>query len=110
MSFETVAGERYVAVSLRNCTTDGDLHHFFVHPVSDPFASTTTAFYPRFFAHVLLDRLPSDALPEVLEFLANAWLFYGKPPEIPPALGRKPLKGKIIRRTERPAYRLPDEE
>jgi hypothetical protein len=108
MPYEAVAGNRYVAVGWRNDTSDGEVHHFFAHPIRDPFGGTTTSFYPRIFAHLLLDKLPSEALPEVLEFLANAWSFYGKAAEIPPAAGRRSLKGKVVRRADRPAYSLSD--
>jgi hypothetical protein len=107
---ETFTGDRYLTLGWKRHSAEGDFHHFFAHQIIDASDSTTTALYPRLFAHLLLDELPQEALPELLEYLASAWSFYTLPLELVPPQARRVLKGKVVRRSERPTYSLPDEE
>lgn len=89
----------------------GDLHHLFSYKFAAPFDVTSTApVSARLLSHLILDGLPDEALPEVLEFLGNAWVFYqpGPTPIEPPQTPA--LKGKVTKRYERPAYSLVEEE
>lgn len=61
--------------------------------------------YKRLFAHLFVDELPDDALAEILEFLANAWLFY-QPTALALEQTGKKLRGKVTRRYERPSYTI----
>jgi len=110
--FETFAGTPYFTLRWRRESAQGDLHHFFAYRVTDPADLTaTTPLYPRLFAHLLLDDLPSEALTEVLEHLADAWAFYQHPQPLAPSQPQhRTFKGKVIRRYERPAYTLSEEE
>ena len=76
---------------------------------SGPFDQTSSG-PARLFGHLILDGIPDEALPEVLELLGNAWVFYQPGPPQIEAPQRRPLKGKVTRRYERPAYSLVDEE
>lgn len=103
---ETVAGYPILTLHWTREASDGDLHHFFSYKFADPFSATATApVYGRLFAHLALDELPDAAVPEVLDFLANAWIFHQpSAPEIEqPA---KTRKGKVTRRYERPTYMI----
>lgn len=64
----------------------------------------------KIFAHLLIDQLPEQAIGEVFECLANLGDFYlSAPPEISVPENRS-LKGRIVKRRERPSYYLADEE
>lgn len=104
---ETFAGTPYFTLSWRREGAEGDLHHFLAYQVTDPFdATATTPLSPRLFAHFLLDDLPPEALTEVLEHLADAWVFYQQPQSPAPLPQQRFLKGRVVRRYERPAYAL----
>jgi hypothetical protein len=66
--------------------------------------------YPRVLAHLLLDALPEEAILQVLENLADAWIFHSSPVSAPIATMPKVLQGTITHRYERPVYALSDEE
>jgi hypothetical protein len=92
---------------------EGDLQHFFSFRFAQPYEATSASpIFPRLIAHLIVDQLPDQALPEVLEQLGNAWLFYQfVPPQGEPASpSSNSLKGKMIRRYERPTYSLTGEE
>jgi hypothetical protein len=101
-----------VTLSWRIDTSGGEVQHRFAYRFPNPFdATSTAALETRLLGHLMLDRLPDDALPEVLEFLASAWAFYQpSPPQIEAAAERRLVKGKMTKRYERPAYSLSDEE
>ncbi len=107
---EYVGRNTYLTLGWKRHTPEGDFHHYFAHPVSDPFEPTTAVLTPRSCAYMLLDDLPSEALPEVLEYLAQAWKFWAYPVEPIEPPKTRVLKGKVVRRSERPAYSIPDEE
>ena len=90
----------------------GKVQHLFAYRFPDPFDLTSTgALKTRLLGHLILDVLPDEALPEVLELLGNAWLFYQPaPPQIEAPAERRLFKGKVTKRYERPAYSLSDEE
>jgi hypothetical protein len=94
-------------------SSGGDLQHFFAFRFTQPYEATSaSSIFPRLMAHFILDQLPDQAFAEVLEQLSNAWSFYQiEPPQAePPAPKSKPVKGKMTRRYERPAYSLTGEE
>lgn len=66
---------------------------------------------PLALAHLVLDHLPAEAIPEVLECMANAWTFYMRAGEVqqPTVVPLKRLKGRVTRASERPSYALPEE-
>lgn len=90
----------------------GEAQHLFAYRFPDPLDLTSTgALETRLLGHLILDGLPDEALPEVLELLGNAWVFYHPaPPQIEAPAERRLLKGKVTKRYERPAYSLSDEE
>lgn len=110
--FETLGGSSYLTLNWQKQLSIGDLHHFVAYRVPEPSDATSLkSFYSRLFSHLVLDELPDDALPEVLEFLANSWTFHDRPPVQPVApQGSKTLKAKLTKRYDRPVYSLPDEE
>lgn len=103
---ETVAGYPILTLHWTREASDGDLHHLFSYRFADALTATTAApVYRRLFAHLALDELPDEALPEILEFIANAWIFHQPaPPHIEQPV--QTLKGKVTRRYERPTYTI----
>jgi hypothetical protein len=103
---ETVSGYPILTLNWSRQGSEGDLHHFFSYKFAEPFSATTPVpIFRRLFAHLALDELPDAALPEALDFLSNAWIFYQPMvPEIqePP----QTRKGKVTRRYERPTYTI----
>ena len=81
---------------------------FLVRPTAH---ETTSQIMPLALAHLLLDHLPAQAIPEVLECMANAWTFYARPAEVKQAAAASPkrLTGRITRAIERPSYAIPEE-
>jgi hypothetical protein len=61
-------------------------------------------------AHLILDLIPDEGLPDVIETLGEEWKFYNC--EESPALAQpmRRLKARVTRRYERPAYSFPAEE
>lgn len=98
-----------VTLRWKHETSDGEFHHFWTQPVN-AFLESTKSLLPRSFAHILLDELPSEALPGVLEYLADSWSFYEHPAKPVEPGKTRTVKGKVVRRSERPAYQLPDVE
>lgn len=106
---ETVAGYPILTLSWTRQASEGDLHHLFAYKFSDPsYVAATAPIYRRLFAHLALDELPDSALPEVLDHLSDAWEFHQS---IAPEVQSQPrvLKGKVIRRYERPTYSIDGE-
>jgi len=58
----------------------------------------------------MLDGLPDEAFPEVLELLANAWSFNVPSSQKIELPQRRVLKGKVTKRYERLAYSLGEQE
>lgn len=108
---ETIGGDPVLTVGWRRQSSEGDLHHLYAYRFTDPFDVTSTApIYSRLFGHLILDEIPDLALPEVLELLANAWIFHQPgPPQIEAPKVRS-IRGKVTKRYERPAYSLVEEE
>ena len=108
---ETFGEDQFLTFGWKHHTAEGDFHHFFAHQIADATdAIGPSVFSPRLLAHLLIDELPQAALAEVLESVAETWYFYCNPlaPASVPIV--RSLKGKVVRRSQRPAYSLPDEE
>lgn len=109
--FDYLTGFPMLTVAWKRASSRGDWHHLLAYQFGK-FPGTTSAIpiYYRLISHLLLDELPEDALPEVLQHLADAFVFYQPTKaELPPQQIR-PLRGKVTQRYERPTYSLVDEE
>jgi hypothetical protein len=92
-------------------SSEGDLHHLFAYKFAGPCDITSTVpIQMRILSHLMLDGLPDEAFPEVLELLANAWSFNVPSSQKIELPQRRVLKGKVTKRYERLAYSLGEQE
>ncbi|OFV96270.1 MAG: hypothetical protein A3F68_09625 [Acidobacteria bacterium RIFCSPLOWO2_12_FULL_54_10] len=100
-----------LTVAWKRASAYGDLHHFWAYQFGKiPDTPSAVHIYYRLVSNLLLDELPEQALPEVLQHLADAFVFYQPTKGELPTQQRPPLKGKVTQRYERPTYSLVDEE
>lgn len=73
--------------------------------------SSPAASFARYVCHLLIDRLPNRAIPELCESMGRIYEFYRDIPEQRPALplSRRTRTVRIAQRRERPPFHVEEE-
>ena len=108
---ETQGPEHQVAAEWKHFSSRGRISHLFMiegNPVLDE--EGFQDYVIRLLCHALIDRVPEQALPELLDEIENIYRYYlTAPPARALQQPSRVLQVKIGRRFERPTFPLSEE-
>jgi hypothetical protein len=110
---ETTGEERGVGIRWEHSIGPGRLSHkiLFTPPETCDSAAAWRCYAPRVLCHLIVDRLPDDALGELCQALGQMYEFYASRP-VPSqrSLPAERVKGRIVASYERPSFSLDVED